>query len=269
MRTKFKPYIALLRQQMIGNVQFRFAFWNKMATNSFFGYMRAVIVVIFYHHGMGSAGIALREAVGIIWLSQIAMNLLFATDFSVWDKIRSGDVGYELLRPIDVYAHWYAKAMAVKLAPFLMAMIPISTIGFLVPGDLGLMPPASLLHLLACFIALGGGLLLSSSLVCLTYAMMMDVRVGDQVARLFMMIVQLFAGHVLPLQLWPEWMQKFLYWQPFAGAMDIPLRFYVGSIPLNSLGSVVLMQLSWSAVMILIGRVWINRNLTKLVVQGG
>ena len=272
MRTHMlRPYFALFKQHMIAQVQFRFAFWSKIMTNFFWGYVRAVIILTFFVHGTGSADIDLRQAIGIVWLSQIAMNLLpgFGMDFAVWEKIRSGSVSYELLRPIDIYAHWFSSALAVKIAPFLMALAPIAGGALLIPGELGLALPASLPNLLAFFITLCSGTLLSGSLICFGYAMMMDVRVGQRVSMFLMIMIQILSGAYLPLQLWPEWMQGFLFWQPFAGAMDLPLRFYVGSAAISSLPVVLGIQLAWTAVITLTGRAWINRNLTKLVIQGG
>lgn len=266
-----RPYIALLRQQMVSRLQFRFAFFSKIATNIFWGYVRSVIIVVYYTHGAGDSVMSLEQAVSMVWLSQIAMNLLpgLGMDFSVWESIKSGQVGYELLRPIDVYGNWYARAMATKLAPFLMAVVPVSLVAIIIPGGYGLMPPASAAGLLACTATLMTGLVLNCGLIAMSYAMMMDVRVGDKGARFFMTLVQLLSGSMLPLQLWPDWMQGFLYWQPFAGAMDLPLRYYVGAADPATLAQTVMLQLAWAAAAIIIGRAWINANLKKLVIQGG
>ena len=51
--------------------------------------------------------------------------------------------------------------------------------------------------------------------------------------------------------------------------MDLPLRFLVGSEPLSHFPGVLLMQLIWAAALILIGRIWIRRNLSRLTIQGG
>jgi ABC-2 type transport system permease protein len=230
-----------------------------------------VILVTYYTHGAGDARIGLSQAVSMTWLGQIAMNLLpgFGMDFAVYNKVRSGDVGCELLKPLDIYEHWYASAMAVKLTPFLSAVIPVSASALLMPGDLKLIAPVSPMHLTACLISLMSGLILSCALICLSYAMCMDARAGDGIARLFMAIAQVFAGMILPLQLWPDWAQGFLRRQPFAGTLDLPLRFYIGSAHISELGGVLMSQLLWAAGMIALGRVWISRNLRKLVIQGG
>lgn len=271
MTSKIAPYWALLRQQLIAGLQFRAGLWAKLTTNIFWGYVRAVIIWAFYKYGSGSASISLQQAVGIIWLQQIALNLVsgFGMDFTVWEKIRSGNVGYELLRPLDVYAHWYANAVAVKLAPFLTAIVPVAAVALLVPGELGLMPPVSFMHLIACLFTLMTGLVLSCGTICLSYAMLMDVRVGEAPSNMMMTLIQIMAGAYLPLSLWPQWMQGFLYWQPFAGVLDLPLRFYVGAAPVSDVLRVVLIQAGWATLIIWAGRRWIGRNLKKLTMQGG
>lgn len=266
-----KGYIALIRQKMIAQMQYRLNVFGRAFTNVFWGYTRTAIMMAYYTYGDGSAVIDVRQAVAMIWLYQMSLTMLagISMDFDVWNGIRDGNVGYELLRPYDLYGSWYASALAVKVAPFLMSLLPIALVAYLTPEPFRLMPPASALHLLCCLASLMTGLALTCATICLSYAMVMDTRVGDAPARFFMMFVQIMAGSLLPLQLWPEAMQGFLEWQPFATMLDIPLRFYVGSAAPGELWLVVVKQFGWAVVFIAIGRFWIGRNLKKLVLQGG
>lgn len=271
-----RSYRALFRQQMIAGVQFRAAFWSRLLTNIFWGYVRSVILYAFYVHGAGGAApegaaLSLPQAVGMVWLSQAAGNLLpgWGMDFAVWNGISRGDVAYELARPLDIYAHWYARALAMRVAPFALAIVPVAGVALLVPGGLGLMPPVSPAGLLACLCALTGGLLVSCATICLSYALLMDVRFGPAPANIVLTVSQILSGLYLPLSLWPDWMQGFLTWQPFAGMMDLPLRFYVGAADPALLPQTMAAQLVWAALLIPLGRAWINRNLRKLALQGG
>lgn len=270
-KISIRPYLSILRKNLSGSLQYRGGTWGRLFTNAFWGCARSAIVVAFYKYGNADPSISMQQAVTLIWLQQIAMNLLpgMGMDFSVWNKIARGDVGYELLRPMDVYTHWYANAVAIKLSQFLLAVVPMSIAGLLVPGDIGMGLPVSVWHLLACLLTLATGLMISCAAICMSYAMLMDVNVGREPASLFMTVTQILAGSYLPLQLWPDAVQKILRFQPFAGMMDIPLRFYVGSEPLSSLPGVVLMQAAWAAVIIFLGRSWIMKNLHKLTIQGG
>lgn len=271
MKYAIKPYWSLLRQQLISRLQFRAAFFSKITTNTFWGFVRAIILFTYITHGAEQPGLTAAQAVGMVWLGQIAMNLMpgAGMDFGVWDSIKTGGVAYELLRPMNLYANWFTRAIAVKLAPFLSAVVPITAVALLIPGGLGLMPPVSPAHLLACVVTLMTGLLVSCGWILISYALLMDARFGDAVSRLSMSIVQLLAGGILPLQLWPERWQAFLKYQPFAGIMDLPLRFYVGAAPLYEFPGIVALQLIWGAVFIALGNHWIKRTQKLLVIQGG
>jgi ABC-2 type transport system permease protein len=77
------------------------------------------------------------------------------------------------------------------------------------------------------------------------------------------------GGGYLPLQLWPDFMQGFLFIQPFAGITDIPARLYVGSMPVNEAAAAIGLQLFWTAIFITAGKLLMNRKLKSLIVQGG
>ena len=267
-----RPCFSILKKNLTGRMQYRAGTWMQLLTNAFWGCSRSAILVAFYKYGSGESALSMQQAVTMVWLSQIAMNLLpgmGGVDQAVWSKIVRGDVGYELLRPMDVYAHWYMSAAAGKIAPFLLAVVPMTLTGLLVPGEIGMGGPASLLHLLACLLTLTTGLIISCAVILISYAMLMKPDAGTGPANIFMYATQILAGSVLPLQLWPESLQNLMRFQPFSGMMDLPLRFFVGSEPLSELPGVLTTQLFWAAALIFIGRKWIGRNLSRLTIQGG
>jgi ABC-2 type transport system permease protein len=72
---------------------------------------------------------------------------------------------YEMTRPVDLYAFWFARALSGRAAPLVMRAIPI----FIIAGlFLGLQPPVSLKAGLMFIVSAFGGLLMASSLVALT-----------------------------------------------------------------------------------------------------
>lgn len=268
-----KAYFSILRQQMIGQMQYRAGFWAGMSTHIFWGVARAAILVAFYVYGQGEAGITMQQAVSMVWLQQLAGVLVPGwntnADAALYNQLRTGDVAYELLRPLDAYTHWYVRSIAGRIGTFLLELVPILGIGLLVPEPWGLGAPVSPLHALACLITLLSGLFTSCAMILLSYAMVLDVRVGDAPSRMAVTVAQILSGLYLPLQLWPEGMQTFLYYQPFAGMLDLPVRLYVGAQPLSRAGEIVLLQAFWTAVFVLAGRAWIGRSFKKLVIQGG
>ena len=271
MKARMKPYLAIFRQKLLSGLQYRAGFWGTTTTHVVWVYMRVVLVSIFYRYGSGQAGVTLSQAAAMIWLQEMALNLMpgFGVDFTVWGKISRGDVGYDLVRPLDVYSHWYMSALSDKLARFLLSIVPVTAAALLTPGEIGLRLSPSPLHLLAGVLTLATGLVLSCAVICLCYAAQMDVNLGDAPARILMVVSQILAGSLLPLQLWPDAMQPFLRWQPFAAMMDLPLRFFAGTAALGELPRVLLSQAVWGVLIWRAGRAWIGRNLRRLIVQGG
>ena len=266
-----KAYFAIFRQRLLSGLQYRAGFWGTTVTHVVWAYVRVAVLAAFYRYGNGQAGIPLARAVAMIWLQEMALNLLpgYGVDFTVWNRIARGDVGYDLVRPLDVYGHWYVSALSDKLARFLLSVGPVTAAALLTPGELGLRLTAPLPSMLAGLLTLATGLALSCAVICLSYAAQMDVNVGDAPARIMMIAAQILAGSLLPLQLWPDAMQGFLRWQPFAAMMDLPLRFMAGTASLDELPRVLLTQLIWGLAIWRLGRAWIGRNLRRLIVQGG
>ena len=161
----------------------------------------------------------MQQAVSMVWLQQLAGVLVPGwntnADAALYNQLRTGDVAYELLRPLDAYTHWYVRSIAGRIGTFLLELVPILGIGLLVPEPWGLGAPVSPRASWPAW-------------TCGPWddelAMLLDVRVGDAPSRMAVTVAQILSGLYLPLQLWPEGMQTFLYYQPFAGMLDLPVR---------------------------------------------
>ena len=79
----------------------------------------------------------------------------------------------------------------------------------------------------------------------------------------------LLSGLVLPLPLFPDWLQPLLSIQPFRGIIDIPCRIYTGVIPLGEVFYAFLFQVAWLTVIVKAGRWLMTRALTRVEIQGG
>lgn len=269
-------YLSLLRIQLISGLQFRAAAWSRFVSMLFYGFVHVVLIGVFYRYGEHinadfASKMDFRQAVSYVWLIQVLVHLLptMSMDSEVWQKIRNGDIGIELCRPLDLYFHWFTRAAASRLTPFLIQLLPITAIAMLLPEPFRLAPPASLAGFLAALLALAAAFLLSCATLGLTYALLMNVGWGEGPAHILGAGVMLLAGAELPLQLWPAWAQGFLYWQPFAGLIDIPLRLYVGTMAPGLVWQAIAMQLAWTGVFVVIGRAWMAKYLKALVIQGG
>ena len=92
---------------------------------------------------------------------------------------------------------------------------------------------------------------------------------GEGIQRLLPHFAVLLSGMVVPLLLFPSWMQPFLNIQPFRGIMDIPCRLYTGVIPVSETLYYLGFQLAWICILVLIGQRLIQKAIRQFVIQGG
>ena len=67
--------------------------------------------------------------------------------------------------------------------------------------------------------------------------------------------------------------EHFLVWLSFhgmdCGLVEIPLRFYLGVLPVTELLPFILLQCGWTLVFIITGIIILKAGMRRVVVQGG
>jgi ABC-2 type transport system permease protein len=87
-------------------------------------------------------------------------------------------------------------------------------------------------------------------------------------ANLAPVLVSPLSGMIVPLVLMPAWSQPFLFWQPFAGLVDIPYRIYFANLTGAGALAGIVAQLIWVVGFIVIGRAWMARVMARVDTQG-
>ncbi|HKA91571.1 MAG TPA: ABC-2 family transporter protein [Haliangiales bacterium] len=268
-------YAAVVAARFRMLLQYRGAALGGLATQTFFGLVRIMILDGFYRASATPPSLGFPQAVGYVWLGQATLALFpWNTDSEIRDQVRKGTVVYELCRPLDLYGLWYARAIAWRSAPTLLRMIPMfafaaAVLPALGLGDWGLAPPAGVGAGIAWVAATVGALFLSCALTTLAHVGVLATLGADGVPALMATIASLLGGMVIPLPLFPDWAQGLLAALPFSGALDLPARLYVGHIAAADAVWVLAQQLSWTAILVVLGRWLLARQTRRLVVQGG
>jgi ABC-2 type transport system permease protein len=247
-------------------LQYRAAALAGLVTQIFWGLIRTMILYAFYENVKEPPPMDWQHVLAYIWLSQAFFALFpLRTDPDVAQMIRSGNVAYELLRPVDLYTFWYARAVANRLGPTALRCVPILAVAILAgwlrwPGWASFAGGAASLALAA---------LISAAIATLMTLSLFITISGQGVGTLISMSAYLLSGMVLPLPLFPDWLQPALRALPFRAICDLPFRAIAGHIPAAELPGVFGFQLVWLAVLVLAGRLIVARATRRLVVQGG
>lgn len=265
---------SLFRIRVAEGLQYRAAVLASVSIGLFWGLLEIIVLTVFYQHGSNAQpdpnGMALAQAVSYVWLAQAFVPMTqIGVDGEVLRTITSGDVGVELCRPLDLYFHWFAKSAAGRLGALGWRMIITVAVALVLPAGYRLQAPDSPLGFALSCVTFCGGFLLASAFGMLMTAIRMGITWGDGPTNMLVLLSGVLSGSYLPLQLWPDALQRALALQPFAGYLDLPARLYVGTMAPAQAGYALLMQLGWTLLFIALGRAIMRRKLTNLIVQGG
>jgi ABC-2 type transport system permease protein len=160
---------------------------------------------------------------------------------------------------------WLARSIAARLAPTALRAVPIITLATLAgwlywPGPAGAA---------ACAASILAAALLSSAIATFMTLTMFWTISGTGITTLISTVAYLLGGMIIPLPLFPDWLQPVLEFLPFRGLIDTPFRLFLGHIPLERLPWVLGHQLAWIAGIVVVSRWMLSRLVRRLVVQGG
>jgi len=266
---------SLFRIKTAEGFQYRLAGLAGASTGIFWVLINITVYSVFYRFAQRqeaglSAGLTLKQVITYTWIAEVLflmqpMNI----DTEILKKIISGDVGVELCRPLDLYFHWFSKTAAGRLTPLFWRGSVTLLAGILMPEVWRILPPASFSGLILMLVSTFSAFILCSSYAMLVCAVRLNIAWGDGPTYIMMLAGGVLSGSYLPLQLWPESLQKLLFYQPFAGYLDIPIRLYLGTIAPEDAGRAICLQLLWSVVFILSGKALMTKRLQTIVIQGG
>src|SRR5439155_19837196 len=219
-----KAYLAILSSRFRILIQYRAAALAGIGTQLFFGVVRMMIFDAFYRSSSSPQPMTREQVITYIWLGQAMLLLtMLAADADVSAMIRTGNVAYEMTRPIDLYTLWFTRAFSGRAAPLLMRAIPI----FIVAGlFFGMRGPASFTAGVMFMLSLFGGLLLAASMTTLLTISLLWTISGEGISRLAPAPIFFFSGIAIPLPLFPGRLQSFIAVLPIRGLIDTPLRIY-------------------------------------------
>ena len=264
-------YYSLFKMRLLKGLQYRISALAGVATQFFWGFMYIMIFEAFYKSTSNPQPISLRELFQVLWLQQsfLALIMLWYRDSELINLITSGNIAYELCRPSDLYSFWYAKLIAQRLSGALLRCFPIIIVASLLPYPYKFSLPPSLTSFVLFFITLTLGVILIVAISMLIYISTMYTMSPTGSLLIFGVFGEFFSGLIIPVPLMPELLKKIVYILPFRYASDLPFRIYAGNIGLSEALISIIVQILWILILISLGKLWMNRALKKVVIQGG
>jgi ABC-2 type transport system permease protein len=258
------PYPQLLRAGYRRYASYRQATLAGLTTNIVFGLLRAAVLTAVLAQRGTVAGYDIAAAVTYVWLGQglLAVVLLWG-DQELSQRVRTGDVVVDLGRPWNLQAAMLATDLGRAGHAVLTRLLPPVAFGALIfPFRWPERPETWLLFSvsvpLAVVASFGIRFLLNACAFWL-----LDVR---GVLGMWAVVGGVLSGLVIPIAWFPAWAQAVLAWTPFPAIFQTPIDVFTER---GSAVTLLAHQLTWAALLLLLGRVVLARGARRLVVQGG
>ncbi len=247
-------------------------FWMEMAVQ-----LMAMIIFVYFwravyasHIAAGEgeliSGLTLQQTIDYILLAQLLFPLMqTGTLFDFGYLIREGMIGMELLRPLDFQTRYYAENLT-RLIFNMLLKIPLLLVGVVFLGmRLTLDPRVWIVFFISML--LGHAVIFYFQWFFAGLAFYTTETWGLSVV--YEAVMSVFSGALLPLMMFPAWLQSIAYAMPFAQAISIPVSLLSGVIPLSQAPRLWLVQLVWLAGTLVVSRLFFNFCMRKVTVQGG
>lgn len=266
-----KKYIAFFRMRFTMGLQYRGAALGGLACQFFWGGMAILAFKAFYDVDPAAFPMSLPAMSSYIWLQQALLTLLsmMGIDNEFFGVIESGNVAYELCRPVDVYGMWYSRSAATRVSNALLRCVPVLVVSALIPAPYGLSAPPDLPTFLIFLVSLALALAVITAMGMIVYMITFHTIAARGVRLIAVNICDFFCGDIVPLPFFPEGFRQFCELLPFSATANVPLRIYSGDLHGPEMVRLMLLQVFWAAVLILIGKIIERKELTRVTVQGG
>ena len=266
-----KKYLSFFRIRFIAGLQYRAAAWAGVATQFAWGGMLILMYRAFYQSDANSFPMTFQALSSYVWLQQalLTMFMLWFYDNEIFDSITSGGVAYELCRPCDLYSMWFVKNMALRLSKVVLRCVPILAVAVFLPEPFGVGLPASLWGALLFPVSLILGFLVLIAISMLVYISTFYTMSPMGIRILAASASEFLSGSLIPIPFFPQWLQNVMNALPFSSVQSTPFLIYTGYLTVEKALTRVAVQLTWLVLLVLAGRLLMNRALKRVVVQGG
>ncbi len=266
-----KKYLAFFRLRFTMGLQYRAAALGGLACQFFWGAMAILAFGAFYKTDPASFPMSMPATASYIWLQQALLTLVSmgGIDQEFFNVIQSGNVAYELCRPVDVYGMWFTRSAATRVANALLRCVPVLAVAALLPAPYGMAAPPDLPAFLLFLVSLTLALGVVTAIGMIIYMITFHTITPRGVRLIAVGICDFFSGNIVPLPFFPEGFRQFSELLPFSATANVPIRIYTGDLAGREMVVLMLMQVFWIVALVGVGKLLEWKELKTVVVQGG
>ena len=260
-------YREIARRSFRRSATYRGATLAGIFTNTVFGFIKAYVLIALFSAGPIIGGYDLADALTYSFVAQgLVATVAIWGWFEIEDRIRTGDIATDLLRPYSFLGYWLAhdvgraayQAVARGIPPFLVA-------GLIFDLRLPVRAGTWAVFLISVVLAVTVSFAIRA-MVNLFALWFLDSRgVAGIVSTGWIFL----SGLALPLATFPPGLRVFARLTPFAATFDAPGQIFLEQPTEAGIAVTLALQAGWAVVLFAAAQRVMNRGTRKLVIQGG
>jgi ABC-2 type transport system permease protein len=260
-------YWEVAKRAFQRQLAYRTANLAGLTTNAFFGYVRAAVLLAAFAGRGAVAGYDAAQIVTFTWVTQaLIMVVNLWGGIGVGETIATGAVVSDLSKPFSFLGYWLSRECGRAAYFLVFRCAPILLVGQVIHGLRWPQHPTTWLVLalslaLAITVSFCWGFMIE-----LTGFWTLQTKGLRQLALGFLMF---FSGFVIPIPLFPEWLQTVAYALPFATITQVPCDVFLERLDAAGTARALGSQIIWAAVMLAATQLLVAVATRRVVTQGG
>lgn len=260
-------FFATIRISFRRQLTYRAANLSGLATNLMFGFFRASVLIALYNGQSSVNDLSIQGAITYAGLTQALIGYLsFFHWYDLMRTVYDGQVGSDLLKPLNYFLHWLGIDTGRALGSFLIRSLPLFIVYALFYN---ITIPHSILQWSAFLLSIIFSLIISFAWRFLVNLAAFWTPNALGIGRFAFGLSWTFSGFFMPLALFPDWLAQFSRLTPFGATLYIPIQIFLGSVQGRALYESLMIQLFWIVALIILDHFVLSRGVKKLVIQGG
>ena len=251
-------------------------FQNKMTyrLEFFMGIISTIITIVVYlciykalYAGQAEVdGVSYAMTATSFVISLGLSNAFYFNEMFIQDKIHSGTITNEFLKPVNFIFRLLSENIGEGLFKVIFNFIPAVIFTVIYTN---ICAPKSIVHFLVMLfsVVLGYLILWLISLIIQILSFWLFSVWG--IVTIKNVIVSILSGVYLPLWFMPETLKTIVSYTPFQSIYFTPINIYLGELDGASIVNSMLVQIMWILILGAIAGIMWNKGTKKLVVQGG
>ncbi len=258
-------YSYLLRRTFQLQFQYRGNMWIGMLGSILRVYIQVAIWTALLSAGAVN-GVTLSDMITFTILS-LALRMLtrFDASYIVSDKVQSGAIAIDFIRPINLRNYMFFEAMSDNFFSLCFNGAPIMIIAALAWG----MNAPDLANLGLFFVSLALGVALMFLYDYIWGIMVFWIKGPATSNMIAYALFTIFSGATIPLWFYPGWLANVCAYLPFRLVTFEPIAIYLGKYSFEQSLAIIGSQVIWVGVFFLLERLIWSKLQKTVFVQGG